>query len=178
MRAAQRWAFVAVLWLTPGFARAQTVKSYGDFGAWSVTLATDPRGDEYCLLSTRDPPAGPSQNLSFAVDSNYTRIFLGYEGPPAPTPSTLQLATDGAAIVRLKIVYPQSDFSGGVHLIVVELPPNMLDYLILPSLTGGRALTVSAGRIFFTVPITGFAAITGPLDACARQERADDANLK
>jgi hypothetical protein len=159
-------------------ARAQLVKSYGDLGAWSVTLAKDPHGDEYCLASTREPPAGPAgYNLSFAVDSNYSRVFLGYQGPPMPTPASLALAADGSTIVDLTIRYPRSDFGENLHLIAVDLPPNMLDDLIFPSLNGQIALTVRAGAIGFSVPTAHFDIIQAELDACAQREKIDDASL-
>jgi hypothetical protein len=168
----------AGLFWAPRPAQAQLVKSYGDVGAWSVLLVKDPHGDEYCLASTRQPPNGPAgENLSFAVDSNYTRIFLGYQGPAVPTPGRLALAVDGLKLVSLKLVYPQSDFGPALHLIVVDLPDDLLRGTIFPAMADESVVTADAGAIRFSVPINHFDVILNELDDCARRERIDDASL-
>jgi len=174
-----RWVvWVCVLCLAGAApARAQLIKTYGDQGAWSVLLEKDSHGDEFCLASSRLPPAGPSYNLSFAVDQNYNRLFLGYQGPEIPTPSTLRLVVEGKDVADLPVNNAQASFAGGVHLIVIDLPPNLLSALVFPAMTQDSAVTADAGDARFTVPTAGFGTILSEVEDCSVRERKDDANL-
>jgi hypothetical protein len=156
-------------------ARAQMVKSYGKLGAWSVSLAKDPTGDEICVVSSRQPPNGPAgYNLSFVVDSNYTRLFLGYQGAAMPTPAAVGLQVDDSALANLLVTAPRRDFGDDLHLIFVDLPTGLLENVIFPAMAAQPSITAQAGGAQFTVPTTHFAEIMTLVDDCARQERKDD----
>lgn len=158
-----------------GVAQAQLVKSYGKTGAWAVTLAKDPNGDEICIVSSRQPPNGPAgYNLSFVVDSNYTRLFLGYQGAAMPAPEAVGLAVGGAAVANLLVTAPPRDFAGNLHLIMIDLPTGLLDQVIFPAMAGDDAITARAGNAAFSVPTGRFGQVIGLVDACSRQERKDD----
>ncbi len=157
-------------------AQAQLVKSYGKSGAWAVTLAKDPHGDEICIVSSRQPPNGPADyNLSFVVDSNYTRLFIGYQGPALPAPGAVGLAVGGAAVANLLVTAPPRDFAGNLHLIMIDLPAGLLNDVIFPAMAGDDAITARAGNAAFSVPTRRFGQVIDFVDACSRQERKDDA---
>jgi hypothetical protein len=175
-----RWFVWIFLFLSAGtgVAQAQLVKTYGDQGAWSVLLEKDSHGDEFCLASSRLPPAGPaSYNLSFAVDQNYNRLFLGYQGPEMPTPASVRLVVDGKDVVDLPVDNAQASFAGNVHLIVIDLPPNLLSALVFPAMAQDSAVTADAGAEKFTVPTAGFGMIRTEVQKCAVRERKDDSSL-
>ncbi len=161
-----------------GVAQAQLVKSYGKTGAWAVTLAKDPHGDEICIVSSRQPPNGPADyNLSFVVDSNYTRLFIGYQGPSMPAPGAVGLAVGGMAVADLLVTVPPRDFAGGLHLIMIDLPAGLLNQVIFPAMAGDDAITAHAGTTAFSVPTKHFNQVIGLADACSRQERKDDTGI-
>jgi hypothetical protein len=165
----------ASLLALPGMAQAQLLKSYGKLGAWSVTLAKDPTGDEICVVSSRQPPNGPANfNLSFVVDSNYTRLFLGYQGPPMPTPDSVGLAVGGAALANLLVTAPRRDFGDDLHLIMIDLPTGLLRNVIFPAMGSDDTITARAGDAAFSVPTGHFEQVISLVDNCARQERKDD----
>lgn len=159
----------------PGMARAQLLKSYGTLGAWTVTLAKDPTGDEICVVSSRQPPNGPAGfNLSFVIDSNYTRLFLGYQGPAMPTPDAVGLSVGGAALANLLVTAPRRDFGDELHLIMIDLPTGLLRNVIFPAMGGDVAITARAGDAAFSVPTGHFDQVIGLAENCSRQERKDD----
>jgi hypothetical protein len=160
----------------PGLAQAQLLKSYGKLGAWSVTLAKDPTGDEICVVSSRQPPNGPAGfNLSFVVDSNYTRLFLGYQGPAMPTPDAVALAVGGAALANLLVTAPRRDFGDDLHLIMIDLPTGLLRKVIFPAMGSDGAITARAGDAAFSVPTGHFDQVISLVNNCSLQERKDDA---
>ncbi len=168
--------FLAVcLFALPGVAQAQLLKSYGKLGAWSVTLAKDPNNDEICVVSSRQPPNGPAGfNLSFVVDSNYTRLFLGYQGPAMPTPDAVGLAVGGSALANLLVTAPRRDFGGDLHLVMIDLPTGLLKNVIFPAMGADGAITAKAGSAAFSVPTGHFDQVISLVDACSLQERKDD----
>jgi hypothetical protein len=171
------WICLFVL-VGAGTAQAQLIKTYGDDGAWSVLLEKDSHGDEFCLASSWLPPAGPgSYNLSFAVDQNYNRLFLGYLGPEIPTPASIRLVVEGKDVADLPVDNAQASFAGDVHLLVIDLPPNLLRALVFPAMAQDSAVTADAGAAKFTVPTAGFRAIRSEVDDCSVRERKDDASI-
>ncbi len=161
-----------------GAAHAQLVKSFGKTGAWAVTLAKDPHGDEICIVSSRQPPNGPANyNLSFVVDSNYTRLFIGYQGPSMAAPGAVGLAVGGTAVANLLVRVPPRNFAGDLHLIMIDLPAGLLNQVIFPAMAGDDAITARAGNTAFSVPTKHFSQVVGLADACSRQERKDDTGI-
>jgi hypothetical protein len=176
MRKKTGFVLAAALFLAlPGMAQAQLLKSYGKLGAWSVTLAKDPTGDEICVVSSRQPPNGPAGfNLSFVVDSNYTRLFLGYQGPAMPTPDAVALAVGGSALANLLVTAPRRDFGNDLHLIMIDLPTGLLQKVIFPAMGDDHAITARAGEAAFSVSTGHFDQVISLVDNCSRQERKDD----
>jgi hypothetical protein len=106
--------------------------------------------------------------MAFVLSLSATHFYLYYDNSVVPTPAELMLAVDNKPIARLPVIEHQLEPSGK-HVIVADLPGDMLLRQVVPSMLNGKMLSIAAGQHRYPMPISRFRIVMQEIVDCGRR---------